>query len=305
MGLHVTEIRDDRGYSNRDSLFDDIRHFRFTPRRGGFMRTRSLQLGDIRVAEVSSAGHDIAIGGVGGQSFIAPQSGRIRVETARLQADARAGGALFVGPGDRETHVRADEARAFRALVAIAPGARRAAPASAFGMPANHTAAGNLGDFLRYVIDTVAQPGNVLTRPAALAAAEALIRDGMAALDDLFIPSLVSDAADAAARHVRAAEEYIRAHAEAPLTVEAIASAAGIGVRSLHLAFRRHRETTPRALLEEVRMELARARLLAPSEGMTVTDAALESGFVHLGRFAVAYRHRFGESPSETLRLAR
>jgi AraC-like DNA-binding protein len=36
-----------------------------------------------------------------------------------------------------------------------------------------------------------------------------------------------------------------------------------------------------------------------------VSDAALDSGFVHLGRFAVAYRRRYGESPSETLRRTR
>ena len=305
MGLQVTEVRDDRSFDHRDSLFDDIRRFRFTPQRGGYMRTRALQLGEVRVAEVSSAGHDIEVGSVGGASFIVPQSGRIHVRTAATGAEARAGGSLFVGPGDRETQVRADEARPFRALIAIAPGPRRLTETSAVGMQANHGAAANLGDFLRYVIGSAEHSDNMLTRPTALAAAEALIRDGMAALDDLSMTSLVSDAIDSAARHVRAAEEYIRAHAESPLTVEAIASAVGIGVRSLHLAFRRHRETTPRALLENVRMELARARLLAPSQGMTVTDAALESGFVHLGRFAVAYRHRFGESPSETLRRAR
>jgi AraC-like DNA-binding protein len=33
-----------------------------------------------------------------------------------------------------------------------------------------------------------------------------------------------------------------------------------------------------------------------------VTDAALESGLVHLGRFSVTYASRFGESPSATLR---
>ena len=33
----------------------------------------------------------------------------------------------------------------------------------------------------------------------------------------------------------------------------------------------------------------------------SVTDIALRCGFTHLGRFSVAYRTRFGESPSETL----
>ncbi len=33
-----------------------------------------------------------------------------------------------------------------------------------------------------------------------------------------------------------------------------------------------------------------------------MTDIATKWGFGHLGRFAAAYRARFGESPSHTLR---
>jgi AraC-like DNA-binding protein len=36
----------------------------------------------------------------------------------------------------------------------------------------------------------------------------------------------------------------------------------------------------------------------------TVGGAALDGGFAHLGRFAVAYRAWFGESPSDTPRRA-
>jgi AraC-like DNA-binding protein len=43
---------------------------------------------------------------------------------------------------------------------------------------------------------------------------------------------------------------------------------------------------------------------VAAEPGTTVTSVALDSGFAHLGRFAAAYRHHYGESPSETLRLA-
>jgi AraC-like DNA-binding protein len=34
----------------------------------------------------------------------------------------------------------------------------------------------------------------------------------------------------------------------------------------------------------------------------TVTAVALRWGFGHLGRFAVAYRRKYGRSPSDTLR---
>jgi transcriptional regulator GlxA family with amidase domain len=34
----------------------------------------------------------------------------------------------------------------------------------------------------------------------------------------------------------------------------------------------------------------------------TVSDAAGRCGFLHLGRFSVQYREKFGETPSATLR---
>ncbi|WP_414688000.1 helix-turn-helix domain-containing protein [Mycobacterium sp.] len=44
-----------------------------------------------------------------------------------------------------------------------------------------------------------------------------------------------------------------------------------------------------------------RADLSNPALCTTVSDTAYRWGFAHLGRFAVAYRNKFGESPSETL----
>ena len=38
---------------------------------------------------------------------------------------------------------------------------------------------------------------------------------------------------------------------------------------------------------------------------VTVSEVAYRWGFTHLGRFAGAYRERFGETPSQTLRSTR
>jgi transcriptional regulator GlxA family with amidase domain len=57
----------------------------------------------------------------------------------------------------------------------------------------------------------------------------------------------------------------------------------------------------PRATLARLRLQAARARLLAATEADSVTAIALDCGFAHLGRFAVAYRRAYGERPSETL----
>ena len=41
---------------------------------------------------------------------------------------------------------------------------------------------------------------------------------------------------------------------------------------------------------------------LVIADGVTVTQVAERWGFHHLGSFAVEYRKRWGEAPSETLR---
>jgi AraC-like DNA-binding protein len=56
--------------------------------------------------------------------------------------------------------------------------------------------------------------------------------------------------------------------------------------------------------LRNRRLDRAREELLdaVPVDGVTVTEVAYRWGFRHLSNFAVLYRQRWGESPSETLR---
>lgn len=103
---------------------------------------------------------------------------------------------------------------------------------------------------------------------------------------------------------VRRALDHLHAHAGDPLTVTDLAGAAGIGVRALQQAFLQHLGTTPTAHLQQVRLGRAHADLVAadPGAGDTVGAVARRWGFSHLGRFADAYRARFGVLPSVTLR---
>ncbi len=105
-----------------------------------------------------------------------------------------------------------------------------------------------------------------------------------------------------APRHVRRAEEYIRAHAQEPLTLEDMARAAGVSIRTLTDGFRRARDTTPMALLREQRLLGARQDLLQAGPERTVTQVAMQWGFLNVGRFSAQYAVRFGERPGETLR---
>ncbi len=105
---------------------------------------------------------------------------------------------------------------------------------------------------------------------------------------------------------MRRAEEFIAAHAAEELTVAAIAEAAGVPVRSLQIAFRQARGMTPMEFVRERRLELARRELVEGAPGTTVGAVVTALGFGSSpGRFAVQYRQRFGESPSETLTRGR
>lgn len=115
--------------------------------------------------------------------------------------------------------------------------------------------------------------------------------------------ALAEPAAPIAPRHVRRVEDYIRAHADEPLTVSALAAEVGVSTRALQAGFRDFRGTTPMAYLKSVRLERAREALTQANPATDrVSSVALRWGFQHLGHFSAGYRRRFGESPSETLR---
>lgn len=107
-----------------------------------------------------------------------------------------------------------------------------------------------------------------------------------------------------APRVVRRVVELIDSAPETAFTVADLAECAGVSERSLHTAFRRQLGTSPMAYVRRRRLEQAHDELvrLDPSAGVRVTDVALRHGFAHTGRFAAAYRERFGEPPSATLR---
>ena len=80
-----------------------------------------------------------------------------------------------------------------------------------------------------------------------------------------------------------------------------MAQVAGVSVRRLQEGFRSYLGVTPRELLADIRLARVRDELLHGTENATVTGAAMRWGFTHTGRFAAAYRRKYGESPSQTL----
>ena len=90
-----------------------------------------------------------------------------------------------------------------------------------------------------------------------------------------------------------------------PWTASDMAEAAGVSIRRLQEGFRDYVGASPRECLTDIRLARVRQDLLCGADGFTVADAAMRWGLMHTGRFAAAYRSKYGESPSETLRAYR
>jgi AraC-like DNA-binding protein len=96
-------------------------------------------------------------------------------------------------------------------------------------------------------------------------------------------------------------EEFLEAHPDTPLYLTEICAAIGVAERTLRVACEEHLGMGPIRYLNLRRMHLVRRALLRAGPSKTVTQVATDHGFWELGRFAVAYRALFGESPSATL----
>jgi AraC-like DNA-binding protein len=97
-------------------------------------------------------------------------------------------------------------------------------------------------------------------------------------------------------------EGFLEANPDQPLYLTEICAAIGVSERTLRVACEEHLGMGPIRYLSLRRMYLVRRALLqADPSTVTVTRLATDHGFWELGRFAVAYRKMFGESPSESL----
>jgi AraC-like DNA-binding protein len=104
---------------------------------------------------------------------------------------------------------------------------------------------------------------------------------------------------DLAPSIVRHAEEYMAEHLRNEITPSLLVAVCGCSRSALFYNFKAHRNYTPMQFLAARRLEIAQQRLMQ-EPGVTVTVIALDCGFSNHGRFAKAYRNRFGEAPSAT-----
>lgn len=99
---------------------------------------------------------------------------------------------------------------------------------------------------------------------------------------------------------VDALKAWLASQAHRPVRIAEIAKQAGVSPRSVERAFLRT-GCTPLEYLRGVRLEHARQMLVAATATTTVAEVSRAAGFTHLSRFAIEYRGRFGELPSQAL----
>lgn len=104
-------------------------------------------------------------------------------------------------------------------------------------------------------------------------------------------------------RVVRNAEQYLLAADAGRVAIPDLCRAVGVSRRTLEYAFRTIYGVSPLQYMQARQLAMVRRALRdARPDWGAVKRAAYEAGFTEMGRFSVAYRHFFQESPSSTLR---
>jgi len=220
--------------------------------------------------------------------------------------------ALF-GPIRRKTTVHAGTTGSYRSLSIIAPALSscrherkpRGLADGEWNLCRGEEALKPVVAFLEYMFADLSTRAPVLASTRAFAAAEVLISEHF---DRLVLGQDEGDDTENAAsssKLVRRAREFMVAHHGDSISVREIAKACNVSVRTLQATFKSVTGLSPRQSLTLIRLERARLALERADSGASVADAAMGSGFFHLGRFSRLYSATYGELPSETLRSAK
>lgn len=156
---------------------------------------------------------------------------------------------------------------------------------------------------LQMLLDEFRSPAGLVSRWTIGRHLEGLITDAMLlAQPHNYTELLTAETVPGPRTAITEAAELLRDRPAEPWSVATLAQAVHLSVRALQYGFKRDYDTTPMAYLRSVRLSEAREALrLASPANTTVREIALSCGFMHMSRFAAAYRAKYGESPSATL----
>lgn len=223
--------------------------------------------------------------------------GEVAFRTERFETTLSAGTLFVMNPGVRYRKTWSRDARQLMIKIPRSRLAARAGRMVRFApQPSGLQSAEGLAGYVAHICRDLASKQGLSTRDNLRREMEDLLLSALLASH----PHDASDAAEPAYLH--RAEAHIRAHPSRSVGLPELVAVSGASERALQQAFRRYRETGPLDFSRDIRLDAARAALQA---GAAVTEAALEFGFSHFGRFAQSYAARFGEKPSETVKRAR
>ena len=145
--------------------------------------------------------------------------------------------------------------------------------------------------------------GDGLTHPRLFVRLEELIIESLLVAQPSNFSASISDGGQPArSAQMRKAMDYMREHIGEPLRLSQVARHCGLSLRSLQAGFQRDVGLSPSRWLRAERLDRVHAVLAAAPPGtVSVTDVALQWGFVHLGDFAAQFKDRFGKKPSAVL----
>jgi AraC-like DNA-binding protein len=159
-------------------------------------------------------------------------------------------------------------------------------------------------DVLRLIDRQTAFQHGLLDHPLAAGHLERLLVEGLLlGQRHNYTEALAEPGGSAAPPSVREAIDLMRSRPEQPWTTAALARSVAVSSRSLQDGFARSIGVPPTRYLRDVRLDRVHEELrTADPHTATVSHVAGRWGFLYLSRFAAAYREKFGERPSETLR---
>jgi AraC-like DNA-binding protein len=277
-------------------------------------RSRQVRVGSGSVARLrysSSADNNVVLSDV--LVVVHPDDGGMKVSLGRYE-DAVPTGSLVLLPAHQVVSVLwADtaaecvgvQAAAVERVAVETTGVEGTALRFTGLRPMSPALARRWSDTVRRVVDVLVGQPEVGAAPLVAAAmAQRLARAVLETFPSTTLAShrrLPPDHATPAV--VRRAIDHIEANAHREVTLTEIADAAGIGARGLQAAFLRHRETTPTAWADRVRMARAHEELVEvdPDGPDSVPTIAARWGFSDPSRFAAAHREAYGRLPEEAL----
>ncbi|MEV4709360.1 AraC family transcriptional regulator [Actinoplanes sp. NPDC049316] len=278
-------------------------------------RADVIQLGPLTVGHIGfGAAVSIASTDLDAYHVTIPTCGRVHVRHAGQELTADPGTAIVYGPGKPVYTLH--DADSAELDVKIERPALEAELADLLGHPVDGPlemptsvsladgAVRSWSEIVRMLHAEIARPGSLIRQPLVAEHLRHTIVSGLLlSLPHRYSEELAAPAPAVPPRPIRRTMDAIRDEPERPFTVADLARIAGVSVRSLQEGFRRHVGCAPMTYLQQIRLSRAHETLRQEDPGRTTVAAVAHRwGFAHLGRFASAYRTRFGESPSDTLR---